>query len=122
MGNADFQHLRLSMVKDVAVVEIRTREIHGPQLAQELGHEPAVVTAQDWARRVLVNFRRVAVLSSTGLAARFRLVSRARGEGRDVRFCDMEPGVRLGAEIVGLDKVAEIHQNERSALAAFAQA
>jgi anti-sigma B factor antagonist len=122
MAIADFQHLRLSMVKDVAVVEIRTKEIHGPQLAQELGHELATVTAQDWARRLLVNFRRVAFLSSTGFAALFRLVRRAKAEGRDVRFCDMEPGVRLGAEIVGLDKVAEIHQNERSALAAFAQA
>ena len=122
MGNADFQHLRLSMVKDVAVVEIRTREIHGPQLAQELGHELATVTAQDWARRVLVNFRRVAFLSSTGFAALFRLVRRAKAEGRDVRFCDMEPGVRLGAEIVGLDKVAEIHDDEGAALRAFAQA
>ena len=122
MAIADFQHLRLNMVKDVAVVEIRTKEIHGPQLAQELGHELATVTAQDWARRLLVNFRRVAFLSSTGFAALFRLVRRAKAEGRDVRFCDMEPGVRLGAEIVGLDKVAEIHQNERSALAAFAHA
>src|SRR6516225_2302097 len=122
MGNADFQHLRLSMVKDVAVVEIRTKEIHGPQLAQELGHELAAVTAQDWAKRVLVNFRRVAFLSSTGFAAIFKLVSRARAEGREVKLCAMDPGVRLGAEIVGLDKVAEIHVNERSALAAFAQA
>jgi len=33
----------------------------------------------------------------------------------------MEPGVRLGAEIIGLDKIAEIHANESSALLAFAQ-
>ena len=122
MADADFQHLRLSMVKDVAVVEIRTKEIHGPQLAQELGHELATVTAQDWARRLLVNFRRVAFLSSTGFAALFRLVRRAKAEGRDVRFCDMEPGVRLGAEIVGLHKVAEIHHDEGAALRAFAHA
>jgi anti-anti-sigma factor len=122
MTDAEFQHLRLSMVKDVAVVEIRTREIHGPQLAQELGHELATVTAQDWARRVLVNFRRVGFLSSTGFAAMFRLVSRARAEGREVKLCAMEPGVRLGAEIVGLDKVAEIHDDEGAALRAFAQA
>ena len=122
MAIADFQHLRLSMVKDVAVVEILTKDIHGPQLAQELGHELAVVTAQDWARRLLVNFRRVAFLSSTGFAALFRLVRRAKAEGRDVRFCDMEPGVRLGAEIVGLDKVAEIHDDEGAGLRAFARA
>jgi anti-sigma B factor antagonist len=122
MADAVFQHLRLSMVKDVAVVEIRTKEIHGLQLAQELGQELAVVIAQDWAKRVLVNFRRVAFLSSTGLAAIFKLVSRARVEGREVKLCNMDPGVRLGAEIVGLDKVAEIHDDEGAALRAFARA
>ena len=120
MADAGFQHLRLRMVKDVAVVEIRTQDIHGPQLAQELGAELALVTAQDWARRLLVNFRRVAFLSSTGFAALFRLVSRAKEEGREVKLCGMEPGVRLGAEIVGLDKVAEIHDDEGAALRAFA--
>ena len=122
MADAGFQHLRLSMVKNVAVVEIRTREIHGPQLAQELGHELTAVTAQDWAKRVLVNFRRVAFLSSTGFAAMFKLVSRARVEGREVKLSAMDPGVRLGAEIVGFDKVAEIHDDEGAALRAFAQA
>jgi hypothetical protein len=31
----------------------------------------------------------------------------------------MEPAVRLGAEIVGLDKVAAISENESSALRTF---
>ena len=49
-------------------------------------------------------------------------MSRAKAEGREVKFCGMEPGVRLGAEIVGLDKIAEIHEDEGSALRAFAPA
>ena len=122
MADADFQHIRMSMVKNIAVVEIRTKEVHGTKPAQELGAELALVTAQEWARRLLVNFSRVGFLSSTGFAAIFKLVSRAKAEGREVRFCSMEPGVRLGAEIVGLDKIAEIHDNESSALAAFARA
>jgi anti-anti-sigma factor len=121
MSEADFQHLRLSMVKDVAVIEIRTRDIQGPQLAQELGHELAAVLAQDWAKRILVDFRKVAYLSSTGFAAIFKLVSRARAEGRAVKLCAMEGGVRLGAEIVGLQNVVEIHDDEATALRAFAQ-
>ena len=58
MSSPDFQHLRLSMVKDVAVVEIRTRDLQGPMLARELNTELALVTAQEWARRLLVDFRR----------------------------------------------------------------
>jgi anti-anti-sigma factor len=109
----------MSMVQDVAVVEIRTKELQGVQLAQELGAELALVNAQDWARRLLVNFRRVAYLSSTGFAEIFKLVSRAKAEGREVKLCGMEQGVRLGAEIAGLDKVIEIHPDEASALRAF---
>jgi anti-sigma B factor antagonist len=122
MADADFQHLKLSMVKDVAVVEIRTKDIQGPQLAQELGHELALVMAQDWAKKLLIDFRRVGFLSSTGFAAIFKLVSRAKAEGREVKLCGMEHGVRLGAEIVGLQKVVEMHDDEASALRAFEQA
>jgi anti-sigma B factor antagonist len=122
MPNADFQHIQLNMVKDVAVVEIRTKDLHGPTLAKELGAELALVTAQEWARRLLVDFRRVGFLSSTGFAVLFKLVSRAKAEGRDIKLCAMESGVRLGAEIVGLDKLVDIHENEHSALLAFAHA
>ena len=122
MSSADFQHLRLSMIKDVAVVEIRTRDLQGPVLAQELGTELALVAAQEWARRLLVNFRSDAYLSSTGFAALFKLVSRARAEGREVKLCGMKNGVRLGAEIVGLPKLVEIHDDEAAGLRTFARA
>ena len=122
MSSPDFQHLRLSMVKDVAVVEIRTRDLRGPMLAQELGTELALVTVQEWARRLLVNFRRVTSVSSTGFAALFKLLSRARAEGREVKLCGMENGVRLGAEIIGLQKLVEIHDDEAAALRTFARA
>ena len=122
MADADFQHLKLSMVKDVAVVEIHTKDIHGPQLAQELGHELALVTAQDWAKKLVIDFHRVGFLSSTGFAAIFKLVSRAKAEGREVKLCGMEHAVQLGAEIVGLPKVVEIHDDEAAALRTFARA
>ena len=77
------------------------------------------VTAQDWAKRILIDFRRVAYLSSTGFAAIFKLVTRARDEGREVKLFGMEPGIRLGAEIVGLDKTVEILPDEAAALRAF---
>ena len=122
MSSPDFQHLRLSMVKDVAVVEIRTKDLQGPMLAQDLGTELALVTAQEWARRLLVDFRRVTYVSSTGFAALFKLLSRARAEGREVKLCGMGNGVRLGAEIIGLQKLVEIHDDEAAALRTFARA
>jgi anti-sigma B factor antagonist len=122
MTAADFRYIRMNMVDDVAVVEIRTKEIHGTGPAQEFGAELALVAAQDWARRMLIDFGRVGFLSSSAFAALFKLVSRAKAEGREMKLCTMEPGVRLGAEIVGLHLIAEIHKDEASALRAFARA
>lgn len=121
MAAAQFQHLKLSMDGDVALVEIVARDVHGPALARELGDELALVLAQDWAKKILLDFRRVTFLSSTGFAAIFQLVGRAKAEGREVKICGMEHGVRLGAEIIGLDGVVEIHDDEAAALHAFAR-
>lgn len=121
MAEARFQHLSLSMVKDVAVAEITTRDIHSPELAEELGRELAAVLAQDWAGKVLLNFRKVAFLGSAGFALLFKLVSQAKEEGREVKLCGMEHGLKLGAEIVGLPQVVEIHDGESAALHAFAR-
>ncbi|MFI5455839.1 MAG: STAS domain-containing protein [Isosphaerales bacterium] len=121
MSTPDFQHISLSMVKDVALVEVLTKDLQGPKIAQELGAELSQVTAQEWAKRLLVDFRRTKFLSSTGFAVLFKLASRAAAEGRQVKLCNMDPDVRIGADIVGLDKVVEIHESQDSALRAFSQ-
>ena len=70
MSSSNFQHLELSMAGDVALVELTTKDLQGPKAGQELGSELALVLAQDWARRILVDFRRTLFLSSSGFAAR----------------------------------------------------
>ena len=122
MPTPDFQHIRLSMLGDVVLVEVLTKDLQGPTLAQELGTELARVTAQDWAKRLLVDFRRVGYLSSTGLAVLFKLVSRAQAEGRQVKLCNVSPEMRIGADIVGLTKLVEIHDSQSSAQRAFEDA
>jgi anti-anti-sigma regulatory factor len=122
MTTPNFQHVRLSMVGDVALVEIRTRDLQGPKAGKELGSELAMVLAQDWARRILLDFHRTAFLSSSGFAALFKMVNQAKAAGREVKFCAMVPGVLVGAEVVGLPKVVEIHKDQAGALKSFAQA
>jgi anti-anti-sigma regulatory factor len=122
MSSLNFQHLGLSMVCEVALVELLTKDLQGPKAGQELGSELALVLAQDWARRILVDFRRTQFLSSSGFAALFKLVSQARADGRQVKFCSMAPGLLIGAEVVGLPKVVEIHDSQTAALKSFAPA
>jgi anti-anti-sigma regulatory factor len=119
MAIPDFQHLRMSMVGDVALVEILSRNLQGPQAGQELGSDLAMVLARDEARRILLDFRRAAFLSSSSFAALFRLVSRARAGGRAVKFCGMAPRVLAGAEVVGLPKLVDILEDQVTGLKAF---
>jgi len=121
MSTPDFQHISMSMVKDVALVEILTKDLQGAKMAQELGAELSQVSAQKWAKRLLVDFRRTKYLSSTGFAVLFKLVSQATAAGLQIKLCNMEPSVRFGAEIVGLDKLVEIHDSQELALRAFSQ-
>ena len=121
MSNPDFQHIRVSMVKDIAVVEVLTKDLQGPKLAKELGAELGQVIRQDWAERLLVDFRRNRFLSSSGFAVLFNLVNQVKALGREVRFYGMVPEIRLGAGVVGLDKVAGIHESEEAAIEAFSQ-
>jgi anti-sigma B factor antagonist len=123
MSAAAFQHIRLRMLKDdVVLVEILTKDLQGPQLAQELGAELTQVTQQNWANRLLVDCGQVRFLSSTGFAVLFGLVKKIKEAKRQLKFCKMEQALRLGAEIVGLDKVAEIHETQESAIKAFSPA
>ena len=120
MAKPKFEHIRLSTVDQVTLIEVMTKDIQGPKLAQELGAELAQVLAQDWAKRLLLDFSKVNYFSSTAFAVLFRLVTNAKKKGIEMRFCSMDPAVELGADIVGLDKVVEIHETQASALKAFA--
>jgi anti-anti-sigma factor len=121
MSTPDLKHIALSRSEDVVLVEITTQEFRSPDAAAELSAELTCVAAQDWAGRLLVDCKRVRFLSSTAFAALFGLVSRCRKSGKEIRFCGMGPELLLGAEIVGLDKVAGIDATEADALAAFSQ-
>ena len=120
MSTVDLQHITTSMVGEVAVVEILAKELRFPHQAQELGTELTLVAGQDWARQLLVNMKHVKYLSSTGFAVLLKLVKQAKDQGAKLKFCNLDPEVRIGADIIGLDKVASLCGTEHEAIKAFA--
>ena len=119
MSTADFQHIKANMVGDVAVVEVMSKELRFPPQCQELESELNLIAGQDWANHLLINLGRTRYVCSTGFGVLVNLVKKVKTQGREIKFSDMDPAVRLGAEIIGLDKVAEIHDTEHEALKAF---
>jgi anti-sigma B factor antagonist len=119
MSKIDFEHIKTDMVNDVAVVQVLSRELRFPPQCKELGDELTLVAGQEWAKKLLVNLKHTKYLCSTGFAILFNLVKQARQQGSVVKFCEMDPDVRIGADIIGLDKIARIHDSEAAALEAF---
>src|SRR5262245_59880670 len=115
MSTVDFQHIKTSMADDVAVVEVVSRELRFPAQCQELGSELYLVASQDWAQKLLINLKRTKYVCSTGFGVLVNLVNQVKEKGGEVKFCDLDPEVRIGADIIGLDKVAEIHPSEHAA-------
>jgi anti-anti-sigma factor len=119
MSTVHFEHIKTSMVDEVAVVELLPKELRFPPQAQQLGTELSLVARQDWAKQLLINMKHVKYLCSTGFAVLFNLVKQARDMESRVMFCSLDPEVQIGAGIIGLDKVAPIYETEHEALKAF---
>ncbi len=119
MTTARFQHIKTGMVGEVAVVEVLPKELRFPHQAHELGAELSLVGRQDWAKQLLVNLKHVKYASSTGFAVLVNLVKQVKDLGGEVKFCAIDPEVKIGAEIIGLDKLAEIYATEHDAIKAF---
>ncbi len=117
-----FKHLRLGMAGNVVLVEIMSNDIQGPDRAKEFIDELTAVVAQEGGGPLLLDLGRARYFSSMGYSALFKMVKCARERQRPVKFCNMHEDVRSGAEAVGLPQVVEIHENEASALEAFARA
>ncbi|WP_337177848.1 STAS domain-containing protein [Paludisphaera sp.] len=116
-----FELLNLSMVGDVAVAQVMVHELKFPAQAEALSYELGLVVGQDWAAKTIVDLGRVGYVGSTGHAVLAGVVKKAAQMGRTVKFCGLSPDVRIGADIIGLARVASIHDTEAEALAAFAE-
>jgi anti-anti-sigma factor len=119
MSTVDFQHIKTNMVGDVAVVEVTSKELRFPAQCQELEAELDLVASQDWAKRLLINLGKTRYVCSTGFGVLVKLVKKVKTQGQEIKFSDLDPALRLGADIIGLNSVAEIHNTEHEALEAF---
>lgn len=67
-------------------------------------------------RTVLLNFRRVDFLSSTGIALIVGMLARARKDGTRIAACDLNEHYRQIFEITRLADFMRIHPDEMTAL------
>ncbi len=121
MTAREFQFLRLSMVGDVVLVEILCKDVQGPEKAQAFSAELVSVAGQESTKPLLVDLCRTSYLSSMGYSSLFKMVKEAKARQRAIKFCCIDPDVRVGADAVSLYKVVDIYDTREAALAAFTQ-
>jgi anti-sigma B factor antagonist len=117
----DFEHIRLSKVNDIVLIEILSSDVQGPARATRFSAELIAVANQESAQPMLLDMSGCVYFSSMGYAALFKLVKRATERQRRVKFCNMHPDVKVGADIIGLYHVVEIYDTRASAVEAFGQ-
>ena len=118
----EFKHFRIRHVHGVVVIEMITKDIQGPDVAKDFISELMTVAQEENDKPIVLNLRRAIHFSSMGYAALFKVVKCAKEHGRQVRFCNMHPDVKVGSDIVGLPLVVEIDDCEESALKALTPA
>jgi anti-sigma B factor antagonist len=117
----EFKHIRLSKINDVVLIEILSCDVQGPDLAARFSAELIAVANQESAQPILLDMKRCVYFSSMGFSALFKLVKRAKERQRQVKFCNMHPDVKVGADILGLYLVVDVYDGRESALEAFAE-
>jgi anti-anti-sigma factor len=120
MATKPTEHFRWFLEDDVAIVEVLSRELNQPHLAQEFGAQLRALLASRPSDRLVVNFSKTVYMSSTAFATLFDLYKHASAAGVRVALCGMSPAVRVGADILCLGEYVPIFDDEASALASLA--
>jgi anti-anti-sigma factor len=119
MANETTAHYRWALQDGVAVVEVLTRELNQPHLAEEFEAQLRGLIVSKAADRILIDFRHTKFMSSTAFGALMSFVKAAQEAGVKVALCGMEPAVKMGADILCIDQLVPVVGDERAGLAAL---
>jgi anti-anti-sigma regulatory factor len=96
-------HIAYELVEEndpkLVVITFLSRDLGGPTPARSLGEQLNSLIRPDLPREFVIDFGNVRFLGSTAFG---ELVAFVRKVGR-VHVCNMDPTLRLGASLIGLD-------------------
>ena len=102
---------------EVTVVDVRG---HFTMIEGEAIHDLIMDLFQDGRRRVLLNFREVSYLDSSGVGQLVRALYSARKNNVELRTVELSPRAREVLRMTNLHTVFTDYQDEQAALGSFA--
>jgi anti-sigma B factor antagonist len=101
---------------DVTVVDVRGRFT---MIEGEAVHEMLLDLIQDGRRKLLLNFRDVTYLDSSGVGQLVRALSTAQKSSAQLRAVDLSPHVAEVLQLVNLHRIFADFADEQAALRSF---
>jgi anti-sigma B factor antagonist len=119
MSDFESPHLRAETVDDVIVLTLLATEIRTPILAASIGKDLGELVDRLGAQRYVLNLKHTKYMSSTAFAMLLNFAKKVTAQGGILRLCEMDPEVRIGADIIGLGRFVPIIGDEATAIAMF---
>lgn len=119
MSQGRRRRIEVENVGDVAVVKFIDKRILDEQNIQLIGEQLFGLVDDDGKRKILLNFGNVEYLSSAALGKLITMNKKVRGVSGQLKLCSIRPEIYEVFEITNLNKVFQIHDDEKGALESF---
>src|SRR2546430_13402041 len=108
------RRLEVEDIGDVTVVNVVDRRILDEQNIQVIGEQLFSLVDEVGRRKILLNFGNVEFLSSAALGKLIALHKKLQAVGGRLILCNIDPEIYEVFEITKLNKLFNIHKEERS--------
>jgi anti-sigma B factor antagonist len=117
----DYQspHVRAETVDEAVVLTLLATEVRTPIMAASVGKDLGEMVDRIGPARYVLNLKRTKFMSSTAFAVLLNFAKKVTAAGGMLRLCEMDPEVRIGADIIGLGRFVPIIEDESTAIAMF---
>ncbi len=119
MSQAPAPRLRIEIFEDATVASFVDERIVDDIVIQAVGEQLYNLVERDGHTRLLLNFSEVKFMASAVIAKLFTLHKKIKAASGKLKFCCIEPDLRVVFKITGLEKMVEIYDDEQVALDSF---
>ncbi len=117
MSDFESPHVRAESVDDVIVLTLLESEIRTPIMAASVGRDLGEMVEKIGPNRYVLNLKKTHYMSSTAFAMLLNFTKKVTTLGGSLLLCEMDPEVRIGADIIGLGRFVPLVAEEATAVA-----
>ncbi len=119
MSQASGSRLRIEVFEDATVASFVDERIVDELVIAEVGDQLNKLVDRDGHTELLLNFSNVKFMASQVIAKLFTLNKKIKLAKGNLKFCCIDPEIRVVFKITGLERMVEIFDDEQDALDSF---